>query len=244
MKIAICDDESIELSRLRSLLYKYKLAKSVDFSIFTFQSSVELISNIQNGVRFNILFLDIIMPVLNGMDLANEIREYDKTVKIIFLTSSPDFAVDSYSVNAYYYFLKPVSKDRMFFMLDELFLNFTKHDKECLIVKYKNRFTSIPLNTLEYCEVINKTIIYHVHKKGFIESVGSIANLEAELLLYPRFIKPHRSYVINLDFVKSISIKEIILISDKIIPISRAKCNEIKQAFLEYSCTNPTGSKQ
>lgn len=243
MKIAICDDESAELSRIASLLDEYKLSKNVDFTITAFQSPVELISRIQNKSRFDIILLDIVMPVLNGMNAAREIREHDKTVKIIFLTSSAEFAVESYSVNAHYYVLKPILKENIFPLLDGLFLNILEQDTECLIVKCKKHLTRIPHHTLEYCEVINKTINYHISDGTVIESNGSMADLESALIKHVRFIKPHRSFIVNFDYIRSMNMKGIILRSGISIPIPRGKYNDIKQAFLDYSFTASAGEE-
>ena len=235
MKIAVCDDETAELSNLTTLLNEYKLARNIDFLFFAFQSPIELISQIQNRIHYDILILDIVMPAISGIDAAKEIREYDKNVKIIFLTSSPEFAVASYSVNAYYYALKPIWRDKFFSLFDGVLLEIDKQDKECLIVKSKNGITRIPFNSFEYCEIINKTIRYFLSNGTTLESSGSMTELETVLLKYPRFLKPHRSFVVNMDFVKSLNKTEILLENDAKIPIPRGKYNEIKLAFLNYS---------
>lgn len=241
MKIAVCDDETTELLHVTSLLNEYKLAKNIDLFIFAFQSPVELIRQIESRIHYDILILDIMMPSLCGMDAAKEIREYDKNVKIIFLTSSPEFAVDAYSVNAYNYLLKPFLKDKFFSLLDGVLLEIHTHAKECLIVKCKNGITRFPINSLEYCEIINKTILYYLSNGTVLESFASMIKLEAELLKYPSFLKPHRSFVVNMDFIKSLNTKEILLENGAKVPVPRGKYNEIKQAFINYSFNLSTG---
>lgn len=241
MKIAVCDDETAELSRMTDMLDEYMLARNMDFEIFSFQSSAELISRIQNRIHFDLLILDIMLPALNGMDAAREIREYDKNVKIIFLTSSPEFAVESYSVGAYYYALKPLEKDKLFSLLDGVLLEIDKQAQEYLIVKCKNGIQRLPFNSLIYCEIVNKTILYYLLNGTVLESTGKLAEFEAVLLKYPRFLKPHRSFVINLDFVKSLNKGEILLENGASVPVPRGKFNEIKQAILNYSFSPSAG---
>ena len=121
MKIAICDDNAQELIRISSLIDNYRLEKNMLLTYKTFQSAAELVSTLESGdADYDVLLLDILMPGLSGLQAAYEIREFDGVTKIIFLTSSPEFAVESYQVKAYNYILKPVSKEKLYTVLDEL----------------------------------------------------------------------------------------------------------------------------
>ena len=88
IKIAFCDDDNSVLDELHTLLAQYRAVKNADIDEHTFHSPLDLITEIELGIRFDIAFLDILMPGQNGIDVATEIREYDKNMKIIFLTSS------------------------------------------------------------------------------------------------------------------------------------------------------------
>ena len=110
LKIAFCDDETAEIAQLEELLKEYAAARGQEFVHTSYQSSVELMADIEKGERFDIMLLDILMPGENGMTAAREVREHDTNVKIIFLTASPEFAVESYAVDAWYYQLKPDRK--------------------------------------------------------------------------------------------------------------------------------------
>lgn len=235
MKIGVCDDEALELSHFSFLLSEYKKDKNIDFTISTFQNPLDLINEIQNKMHYDILILDIIMPTLNGIDVAKEIREHDKNVRIIFLTSSPEFALESYSVGAYYYCLKPIWKDKLFSLLDGVLLEMDKRESEYLIVQCKNGLTRITFNSLVYCEIINKTILYYLSNGTTLERYGTMTELETVLLKYPRFLKPHRSFIINMDFIKSLNSGEILIGNGFKITIPRGKYNEIKKIYLNYS---------
>lgn len=102
IRIAFCDDDCSMLNSLHELLVLYRAEKNERIDDYTFHSSLDLIAEIERGTQFDILFLDILMPGENGIDAAAEIRNYDKNAKIIFLTSSTEFAVQSYTVNAFY----------------------------------------------------------------------------------------------------------------------------------------------
>lgn len=120
LKIAFCDDDLEILKELGILLDKYKKERDEDLTCTVFQSPLELLAAIEKGFSFDILFLDILMPGENGIETAKEIRQYDNNMKIIFLTSSPEFAVQSYTVGAYFYQLKPVWEESFFQLMDSV----------------------------------------------------------------------------------------------------------------------------
>lgn len=109
MKIAICDDDLTELNRITAFLDEYSKTKRILLTCKTFCSSIELASTAMQE-SYDLYLLDILMPALNGIELAREIRNFDRAADLIFLTSSPEYAVDSYTVKASDYLLKPVQK--------------------------------------------------------------------------------------------------------------------------------------
>ena len=119
---------------------------------------MELLADIEAGVRFDVLFLDVLMPGINGINAAREIRRYDTAVQIIFVTSSSEFAVQSYVVGAYYYQLKPIWKDSFFRLTDAVLAECRKRTQHSLILRCKNGVTRITLDSLEYCEVQGRTL--------------------------------------------------------------------------------------
>ena len=115
MKIAICDDDLTELNRITAFLDEYSKTNRLPLTYKTFCSSIELASTAMQE-SYDLYLLDILMPALNGIELAREIRNFDRAAAadLIFLTSSPEYAVDSYTVKASDYLLKPVQKKRFF----------------------------------------------------------------------------------------------------------------------------------
>ena len=97
IQIAFCDDDQTVLDQLSALLEKYRAQRCVQIQCTAFHSPLDLLAEIEKGTRYDILFLDVIMPAENGITAAKEIRQYDNVVKIIFLTSSAEFAVASCS---------------------------------------------------------------------------------------------------------------------------------------------------
>ena len=118
IKVAFCDDDVSVLDELKGLLDLYCKKRSQEIEYTAFHSSFELLGEIEKGIRYDILFLDIILPNENGIEIAKEIRRYDSVVKIIFLTSSSEFAVQSYTVGAYFYQIKPIWEENFFRLMD------------------------------------------------------------------------------------------------------------------------------
>ena len=141
----------------------YMIAKrGVQLELFSYTKPMELLADIEAGVRFDVLFLDVLMPGINGINAAREIRQYDTAVQIIFVTSSSEFAVQSYVVGAYYYQLKPIWKDSFFRLTDAVLAECRKRTQHSLILRCKSGVTRITLDSLEYCEVQGRTLVFHL----------------------------------------------------------------------------------
>ena len=145
------------------------------------------------------------MPNINGIELAAEIRSRDQAAKIIFLTSSSEFAVESYSVGAFNYLLKPIQKDQLFSVLEKACNDIDSSLKQSIVVKTQSGLSKVFLHELIYVEVIGRTVYFHQKNGVTIESTSTISQVEAVLLADKRFIKPHRSYIVNLDYIKNLS---------------------------------------
>ncbi len=232
MKIAICDDDSRELDRILSFIDTYRRESKVSITYKAFQSATELISNVSSG-DYSILFLDILMPGINGMQAAHEIRDFDAGVKLVFLTSSPEFAVESYAVKAYDYILKPVFKDKFFSILDSV-IAVEKTPLEGLTVKTQSGMARILFSRLAFVEIMNKKLYFHLADGGVQEVTSSLVAFEEALLTRPEFVKVHRSYIVNLWQVGEFGSKELITHAGKIVPISRLLYGKVRESYMKH----------
>mgnify|MGYP000799868340 CR=1 FL=1 len=235
IQIAFCDDDQTVLDQLSALLEKYRAQRCVQIQCTAFHSPLDLLAEIEKGTRYDILFLDVIMPAENGITAAKEIRQYDNVVKIIFLTSSAEFAVESYVVGAYFYQLKPIWAESFYRIIDAALEACHKEQSDSLILRCKTGITRVALNQLEYCEVIHRTLLLHLDSGKVLESSGSLDELSRQLAPYGCFYRPHRSYLVNLEYVQTLSYRAITLACLAEIPIPRGKYNEVKSAFLDYA---------
>lgn len=235
IKIAFCDDDMEVLHQMNELIDRYRVERNEDITYAAFQSPFELLTEIEKGIRPDILFLDVVMPGQNGMDVAKEIRQYDTNMKIIFLTSSPEFAVESYSVGAYFYQLKPIWEESFFRLMDAVLAECEKKKKNSLILRSKDGITRINLQQLEYCEVLGRKLLFHLENGAVLESAGSLDDLAGQLMQYSNFFRPHRSFLVNMEYIQNISSRSIKMVNDAEIPIPHGKCSEIKNTYMEYA---------
>lgn len=233
IQIAVCDDDERELSRLLELISEYRQAHGLDFVCKPFNNGLDLLANLKGG-EYSLILLDVLMPGFDGIQTAREIRTADQNVKLLFLTSSPEFAVESYAVGAFHYLLKPANVERLFPILDQAFANATRPDDVRLTVKSKTGLTSIPLSRLEYVEVLSRMVGFHLTDGSVLETAGTLAAYEDELLVRPEFVKVHRSYLVNLAQVETLERTEAITRQNHRIPVSRSLHAQVKEAYLQF----------
>ncbi len=231
MRIAICDDHIKELSKLSKLLGDYREKTKACFTYITYSDSITLLEDVRKG-GFDFLLLDVMMPLVNGMETAHEVREFDENIKIAFLTSSPDFAVESYSVEAFAYLLKPATADNLFPVLDKLF-RIAQKPEDSLSVKFQNGVANIPFFRLAYVEVMNRELCFHLTDGSIRELVAPLADYEGVLLQRPEFIRVHRAFIVNLWQVQELRSADVLTYTGSVVPVSRRLYAQVRKAYVD-----------
>ena len=234
IQIAFCDDDQTVLDQLSALLEKYRTQRCIQIQCTAFRSPLDLLAEIEKGVRYDILFLDVIMPAENGITVAKEIRQYDTAVEIIFLTSSTEFAVESYAVDAWYYQLKPIRREDFFRLMDSACAACTREQKHSLILRSKSGIVRLELEELVYCEVMGRTLTFHLNNGVVLESMGRLDDLCDQLVEYPNFLRPHRSFLINMEYIANIAARSITMQDGAVVPLPHGKYSETKDRYLSY----------
>lgn len=234
-RIAFCDDDAALLHQIQDLLEQYRALRGVQLELFSYTNPMDLLSDIEAGARYDVLFLDVLMPGINGISTAQEIRRYDTAVQIIFITSSSDFAVQSYVVGAYYYQLKPIWKESFFHLTDAVLAECRKRTQHSLILRCKSGVTRITLDSLEYCEVQGRTLVFHLLDGTVTESSGSMDELARQLADHPAFLRPHRSYLVNMEHIHNLTAKSITMESLAEIPLPHGRFTAVRDQYLDYA---------
>lgn len=231
LKIAICDDDKDFLFQIKSFISSWG-NKPNNLIMQTFEDGDTLI-HAHTESPFDIIILDVVMPLLNGIETAREIREQDKSVKLAFLTSSPEFAVDSYTVKANNYLLKPIKPEKLYCCLDE-FQTELRQNTQNIIVKSNNAVQRVELNSIEYIESQNKHVIFTLSDGRTIRGIEPLYTYENKLIFTDYFFKCHRSYIVNLHQIDTYTTKEIKMRSGYLIPISRKYHHEFETIYFSY----------
>lgn len=234
LTIALCDDDPNDLAYMLSLLDDYRTKHIIDYEYSVFHNGFELMSALEEGNTFDIYCLDIIMPNFNGIALGKEIRAYDKNAPIIFFTSSPDFALESYSVRAVNYVLKPVSKEKFSIVLDNVLEYIRKDEPESIILKSREGIQKLLLSNLLYVEAMGRNTIYHSVCGHVVTCTQKFSDTCDALLKYSCFLKPHRSYLVNMNHIEAIYTTEIKLHPSISIPIAQGKVRAVKEQYLAF----------
>ena len=181
--------------------------------------------------RFTLYLLDVLMPGMTGMDAAREIRSFDAAADLIFLTTSPGFAYESYGVRAAEYLLKPINAKLLYPVLDKLYLREQK-PQDGLTVKSNGMLVRLPFSQLSYVEVNGKHLFFNMADGTVYEVAAAMREYEGALLARPEFMRVHRSYIVNMLQAEKLSPAGVITFSGHNVPVSRLLYGQLQKDYL------------
>ena len=226
-QLLVVDDSEMNREILKEILGKeYRILEACDG-----EEALKMLE--QYGTEISLVLLDIIMPLLNGMDAAREIRECIPDVKIIFLTSSPEFAVESYDVEAAGYLLKPLDPDKLEKVLLHCIQSMQK-EPDSIAVRTAFGYQKIYIHCIEYVEAQNKKVIFNLSGGEKKEAIGTLSYYETFLTCERGFFKCHRSYIVYMPAVDHFTSSEILTVSKLRIPIARGIGKTFQKSYFSY----------
>lgn len=232
INVAICDDDPAILEELSGYARAYFLeyGREADIALF---SDPRAFAETFAADMFHIALLDIMMPGRSGIELARNIYEMDRNCAIAFVTSSPDFAIQGYGVNAVSYLLKPVSREMIAEVLDKCMERIEKGQARhrSISVKEGSHRKKIDLARTVFLESRNKQVLIHCDD-GTVICSGKLSDLLVQLPGH--FIQIHKSYVVNLTRMKAMSRTEMVSDADQRVPISRHFQKDAVKRYLAY----------
>lgn len=230
MYIAVCDDEAEALDAIAALLCEWEAERQLPLPRRLFSNAVELLEAARRE-RFTLYLLDVIMPPIDGISAARELRSFDCAADIVFLTSTPEFAYESYRVQSLDYLLKPVERERLFPLLDRLYLR-EQRPQESLVLKTSTTIVRVLFSQLVFVEVIGKRLYFNLTDGGVREVAGSLKDYEDLLLSRPEFMRVHRSYIVNMLQAAEFSSSRIRTFSGRDIPVSRLLYPQLHKDYM------------
>lgn len=229
INIAICDDEPYMSEKIKELATAFFQKKNIDTAVCTFSSGREFLTY---AGTMDILFLDIQMEGIDGMETACRLRSHNFKGFLIFITVLREMVFQSFEVQAFDYLLKPLKAEQFEKTMERLYQSMENASKRRLLVRKGNESSIVFFDEIIYCEVIDRKVYLHLKTSAVVDYYEKIERLEE--ILDKRFYRCHRSYLINLKYLKSFRDGTAFLEGGGEVPVSRLRAREFSEVILQY----------
>lgn len=236
LRIAICDDVQQELQGLVSLTNQYLTANGLDAEVTEFSHPDALLSAIE-AESFHLYILDIVMPMVSGLELGKEIRRLDREAQIIYATTEPQFALQAYAASPINYLIKPIEKQKLF---DTLALAVSKADlaeEQTFAVKTADGLRVLKLSDIACCEYRSHAVIFTLTdgREAVSRTIRESFSEYIVLILKDRhFLQCHTSFVANMRRVQHFAKDSFTLCGGKIVPIAAKQYPVVRDTYMDY----------
>lgn len=239
MRIAIVDDMEQDRQHLHSMVSAFLESQqiSVDFSLF---SSGESFLEAYSAEEFSLLLLDLYMDGISGMDVAHKVREHQDSCPLVFVTSSDDYAIEGYEVDALGYILKPIQQDDLDRVLRKWLNNLGQVTKN-ITITVNNAPLSIPLDSIQWMDHHQNMVQFHTDK-GLIRSYMTFERLLELLESEERFLLCYKGCLVNMDRIVGTDSHSFIVESGDSVPIRKRGTKQLKQQYIQYSFSHSVQS--
>lgn len=233
VRIVIVEDDPADLAQLMDCLRRYEEEQGERFSVKSFSNPSDFIDTYRSDC--DLIFMDIELPLFNGIDVARQLREMDSVVTLVFITNMEQYAVNGYEVDAMDFVVKPINYYRFSSMLRKALRSIARQGEKEVIVQSSGAITRLRVSQIHYVEIRDHLLIYHTDQ-GRIESWGRLADVEAELSTY-HFARCSSSHLANLEHIISV-VGNNVNVAGAMLPISQRR----RKAF--YACVTSYLSKK
>ena len=234
LRIAICESVRWDQDYLKKIVSGYMDQRGICCSIQCFGGGFEFLDYVSSRGRFHIALINASMERFNGIETAKELREYDRACQIIFVSFTDEFAISAYSVGAQSYLLKPVTRGELDQALDNCVRIRRERDLGTLVVKMSSGYYSILYRDIVYLESSGHKIIIHLSDGNCLTVYGRLDDYEDSVNEDPRFVRIHKSTLVNADYIFFIGREEILLYDKTALKISRNLIYSDKEQYFTY----------
>lgn len=232
LSIAICDDLETERIRLARMIQAYARGHELTVRLRTFSSGESLLAALRGPDPIHLVFLDIYMPGLSGIDTARRIRTIRSDLSIIFATTSQDHGLESFEVQASDYLVKPFREEDVAACLD-WFLSHIPESLRLLSVYSEGEWQQIPLASIQYIDVFGHQSRIHLCR-GVVVARRGLDDLESAIDSRD-FLRCHRSFLVNLNHVEGMEGNDFRMDDQTLVPISSANAARIRSQFVDWT---------
>lgn len=229
MRVAVCDDSSLERTAVVSMIREYLASREIDARISEYADGETLLAGFIPG-SFAIVFLDIYMEGMTGIDAARMLKVRDPACVIVFATTSLEHGPQAFDVEAFHYIVKPVDKAKLFSVLDRWYDRFC--DEKNLTLKCGRKTVEIPLRDILYIDVLGRNCTVHT-AGGSVQTAMSLAAIE-ESLPRDQFCRPIRYCLVAMRHVRSVQDDGIVMDDGETLPMSRLEKEKLRQSLAGY----------
>ncbi|MFA7416938.1 MAG: LytTR family DNA-binding domain-containing protein [Acholeplasma sp.] len=235
ISIALCDNEDIYLDRYESKIKSIATKLNISVDIIRFSSGESLLFYLEDHPnKFNLIYLDIVMGALNGIETALQIRKLNTLVKIIFLTSSKDFVYRAFDANATNYLIKSLHDDKFETVFLLVLADLEKQrNQPALTITTQQGSIVMPYTEIAYFESVRRILVCHTSNKQRIEYYYKISDLEQKLK-EDNFILVHRSFLVNMQYILKLTKTDVYLKNGVVLPVSRNNYTTVKEKLMSY----------
>ncbi len=230
MKIALVDDEKTSLDTLADYIARYAKESHKEFSVEQFSDGYKFIETCKNE-RFDIVFLDILMPSFTGLEIAKTLRLIDKYACLIFVTNFAKYALNGYEVGAFDFLVKPLTYLNFSLKFEKALRAIGEKEFPKIILKTDAGISVLAAHEIMYVESARHYVIYHTTSGVF--RVRETMDAAEKKLEEMNFFRCHKAYIANLAFVKRVSRNSVLLGSDEIF-LSRTKREPFLKKLAAY----------
>lgn len=235
MRIAIIDDLPEDRRRLSADISHWVKNQGLPLAAppDLFGSGEEFLEKFSAG-KYNVAFLDIYMDGISGMDTARKIRETDTACRLIFITTTAEFALDSYDVDSSWYLVKPYNYEKLSLALERCSLSWQEQN-QFLLISGKAGDEKLPLHQIAWAEYVNRKVCVHFKNGQKTLLSMRLMDFSKMLLPYPYFCDCMKGLIVNFEAVEKLLEDSFLLENGIKLPISRLKYRQVREQFLEYS---------
>lgn len=242
MLCMICDDQRREIENMEQIVSEYaKVHPEISLCIQSFSRPFDLLEEIDRNGAPDIVLLDICMPGVLGTEIAREIQsKNDETTDIIFLTTSPDFAVEAFALHVNDYLTKPYTKKRLTDTLDRVI---EKRRRRLYVpIRCGNEIRRVDLHTVLYAEAKNHSMEIHLKSGNCLKTRMTLTELRVLFQNLSGFAAVGASYIVNLRCVQSLFPTVLEMVTGETIPIPRRLRSQLKKQYFDFYTREATGN--